>query len=690
MNFIIGIDGGGTKTIGTIIDSATFNQTADQTPSQALSASRHFKITSGPSSLSQNFTASMACLVTLIQQLLSAAQAKPKDTSITLGLAGAGDETLAQKCETFLTGIFQFGKINVVEDCVTSLHGAALYSNNKNIALITLGTGSFVAKLNHSKATFSGGWGFPIGDEGSGAKLGFYAIQAFLKQWDKLANDSTFNEYVSPLYGALSTLIGANGNSEHANKTLILKWLSNAGQAEFAAIAPLVFQYIDTCDFAKRLLDDHINDVVNMLNDATALGGAETSDAHWAQLQPQAQTQAHVLQQKTSYFLTGGLAEPTWNVLPERWQSLVRVIDNPSLNGALMLAGLNFKQEPSTALNQENLNVEVPTPLKLTNLDLLVSEQRNPESMSLDVMSSKDITALMNQQDSLVSQQLEPILPTISIAIDTIKTAFNRGGRLIYMGAGTSGRLGVLDAVECPPTFSTPHDLIIGLIAGGESAMFKAVEGAEDDEKLGVTDLIELNISELDILVGIAASGRTPYVIGGIKHAQSVGAKTISVTCNPQATINDLADIAIAANVGPEVLTGSTRLKAGTAQKMILNMLSTGALVQLGKCYENLMVDVNVSNIKLRQRAVRIIQQAAKCNEDIADSSLVLAENNVKLAILVSILRADTTQKESLSSIAIEELKSALLKNNGDLRKTMSDLNIKIGIKIKHITKNGD
>nr|WP_244732029.1 N-acetylmuramic acid 6-phosphate etherase [Psychrosphaera aestuarii] len=299
----------------------------------------------------------------------------------------------------------------------------------------------------------------------------------------------------------------------------------------------------------------------------------------------------------------------------------------------------------------------------LTSLDKLVSEQRNSASTQLDLMSSHQIVALMNDQDSIVPQAIETVSQHIAEAIDTITHSLNNGGRLIYMGAGTSGRLGVLDAVECPPTFSTDPNTVIGLLAGGQGAMFKAVEGAEDSTELGQKDLIDLNLAIPDVVVGIAASGRTPYVIGGLNYAKSLGCKTISVTCNPVATINDIADIPIAVNLGPEILSGSTRLKAGSAQKMIINMLSTGAMVQLGKCYENLMVDVKASNHKLVKRACRIIEQACGISFEQAEQLLVGAQNNVKLAILM--------QKSGLDQAQAAQY---LANHNGFLRRALNNL----------------
>jgi N-acetylmuramic acid 6-phosphate etherase len=264
----------------------------------------------------------------------------------------------------------------------------------------------------------------------------------------------------------------------------------------------------------------------------------------------------------------------------------------------------------------------------------MVSEERNPDTIHIDLMSTKDILVAMNQEDRNVPLAIEQCVEPISQAVEHIVDAFKRGGRLVYIGAGTSGRLGVLDAVECPPTFGVSSKQVIGIIAGGNQAIYKAVEGAEDDEQLGQQDLIDINFNQNDVLVGIAASGRTPYVLGALDHARALGAIAISVSCNPGAIIEQHADISICPVVGPEVLTGSTRLKSGTAQKLVLNMLSTASMIRSGKSYENLMVDVNASNKKLYARAIRIVMQATHCDRIAAELALEKTQFNAKLAIL--------------------------------------------------------
>ncbi|MCI1987095.1 MAG: N-acetylmuramic acid 6-phosphate etherase [Lactobacillus sp.] len=275
------------------------------------------------------------------------------------------------------------------------------------------------------------------------------------------------------------------------------------------------------------------------------------------------------------------------------------------------------------------------------DLSTLTTETRNPKTMHLDTLSVAEFAQVMNAEDQTVAASVNQALPAITAAITAITAQFNKDGRLFYTGAGTSGRLGVLDAAECVPTFGTDPEMVQGLIAGGMSAMTVAVEGAEDDADLGAQDLRDHHLTANDTVVGIAASGRTPYVIGGLDYARSVGAVTVSLACNANAAISQHADIQIEVPVGPEVLTGSTRLKAGTAQKLVLNMLSTGAMVGLGKVYKNLMVDVKATNEKLVERAKRIIQQATDCDAATAAKNFEAAAHDVKLAIVMT-LTGDT------------------------------------------------
>lgn len=295
------------------------------------------------------------------------------------------------------------------------------------------------------------------------------------------------------------------------------------------------------------------------------------------------------------------------------------------------------------------------------NLGSLVSESRNPQTLNLDSFSTPELVECFNQQDAQVAGAVKATLPEVAKAVDAAAAALKAGGRIIYMGAGTSGRLGVLDASECPPTFGVPHGLVVGLIAGGPGALLKAVEGAEDDPLLGESDLKALNLNARDLVVGLAASGRTPYVIGGLKYAQAQGCTTVAISCNPASPVAAQADIAISPVVGPEALTGSTRLKSGTAQKLVLNMISTGAMVKWGKVWQNLMVDMKATNIKLVDRACRMVMEATGVTREQAEAVLAQTSNDVKPAILMV-----------LSGVDAETARARLEQHDGFLRAALA------------------
>ena len=284
----------------------------------------------------------------------------------------------------------------------------------------------------------------------------------------------------------------------------------------------------------------------------------------------------------------------------------------------------------------------------LQTLSTLITEQRNPNSMHVDSLSALEIVQLMNKEDKQVPLAIEKCLPQIAQAVECIVAAFQQGGRLVYIGAGTSGRLGVLDASECPPTFGVSPEMVKGIIAGGERALRHPIEGAEDSKEQAVIDLQTIQFSSKDVLVGIAASGRTPYVIGALEYAKSLGSVTVSIASNPNLAMANIVDIAIDTVVGPEVLTGSSRLKSGTAQKLVLNMLTTASMILMGKCYQNLMVDVQASNEKLKARAIRIVMQATDCDKTLAEETLKLADQNAKLAIMMILSGLDRAQAEAL------------------------------------------
>ncbi|MFM4803878.1 N-acetylmuramic acid 6-phosphate etherase [Aeromonas bivalvium] len=288
------------------------------------------------------------------------------------------------------------------------------------------------------------------------------------------------------------------------------------------------------------------------------------------------------------------------------------------------------------------------------DLSSMITETRNPASVEIDQLSTLEMLRVINQEDQQVALAVGQLLPEIARAVDAIAAAFGKGGRLVYIGAGTSGRLGILDASECPPTYGVSAEQVIGLIAGGHKAILQAVENAEDDAELGAQDLNNIQFCANDVLVGIAASGRTPYVLGAMAHASAVGATVCSISCNPGSPLARAADISMVAVVGPEIVTGSSRMKAGTAQKLILNMLSTGAMIRTGKVYGNLMVDVEATNAKLVERQKRIVMEATDCDRTTAERALAEADNHCKTAIVMI-----------LAGLTADEARTRLQSSNG-------------------------
>ncbi|ELY3856255.1 N-acetylmuramic acid 6-phosphate etherase [Providencia rettgeri] len=281
------------------------------------------------------------------------------------------------------------------------------------------------------------------------------------------------------------------------------------------------------------------------------------------------------------------------------------------------------------------------------DLSKMVTESRNAASTHIDQLPTLQMLQVINNEDKQVPLAVEKVLPEIAQLVDKVAEAFLNGGRLIYSGAGTSGRLGILDASECPPTYGTPHEQVVGLIAGGHQAIFRAVENAEDKPELGEQDLKNIQFNEKDILVGIAASGRTPYVLGALAYANKIGATTAAISCNPNSPIANAADIAITPVVGAEVVTGSSRMKAGTAQKLVLNMITTGAMIRIGKVFGNLMVDVEATNAKLIERQTKIVMEATDCDRATAETALQQCDRHCKTAILMVLtgLNADDARQ---------------------------------------------
>jgi len=301
----------------------------------------------------------------------------------------------------------------------------------------------------------------------------------------------------------------------------------------------------------------------------------------------------------------------------------------------------------------------------IEELETLTSEGRNPSTMEIDLLDTHEILNKINDEDQKVANAVKAVLPEVELAVNQVVKAFIKEARLIFIGAGTSGRMGVIDSVECVPTFSVSPEQVIGIIAGGTGAIFKAVEGAEDSTTLAIEDLKKVKLTKNDVVVGLAASGRTPYVISAVQYAKKIGSTTVCVACSPNTPLTSEVDINICPVVGPEALTGSTRLKSATAQKMVLNMLTTASMIKMGKSYQNLMVDVNASNEKLHARAVRIVMQATDCDYDTGKAALDRAQNSAKIAILLV-----------LTGLTLAQGKLLLEKNNGFLRLAIDEAKI--------------
>lgn len=618
LQFTIGIDGGGTKTLGRITNCFT---------------GESFELKSGPSSLSNDYEGAKEVIAHLLSDLLAHFDAQAKSAAVVIGVAGGGVEKQAKQLHKDLP--FVFAHLEVYNDAKTSLVGA---NGGKPVAMVALGTGSVGAKLNDQGIeSYTGGWGFPIGDGGSGAKLGFRAVQKLLEEidWHGGAQSVLAKKIQAAITDTERELCTDTNDQQIAN------WLAKGIAKDFAELTKHVLESKDECLLAAELLDEHVQECEKLI------------------LQTRANTELDVV-------LMGGLAPITLTKLSDKVSSFCKLAEGSSLDGACLLAtqlyqnllasksNENDKEQQSRALDRERL---------LAQLSSMVSETPNPESADLDLISTKDVLEVINSADKQVPEAITPCLDDIEQAVKLVVSSFEQEGRLIYVGAGTSGRLGILDAVECPPTFSVEHGKVIGLIAGGDKAIYKSVEGAEDSTELGARDLADINISAVDTVVGIAASGRTPYVLGALDYAKSVGAKTVTLSCNPDSVLAGYGDVNICPVVGPEVLTGSTRMKSGTAQKLVLNMLTTASMIKTGKSFGNLMVDVKASNKKLYVRAIRIVMQATQCTAEAAELALEKSQYNAKVAIL-----------HVLTGVDIATAKEALLAHKGFLRKAINAL----------------
>lgn len=470
--------------------------------------------------------------------------------------------------------------------------GMAAALGSRDGIVVNAGTGSSVTGRRGDRLERAGGWGHILGDAGSGYHLAVQALRMLLSEFDLRRGSG---EAASEILRALCL----------SNLEELVRWVQAAGKTEIASLAPIVVTAAENGD--ARMLE--------ILNSAARVL-AEYTDAVARRLQfasPEVKLIGSLFETRRAY--SAALERELINLSP---RARISLSDQPSEFGAALLAA----GESATA-------TAAVSPYRRASdhrLAAASTEQRNPRSAHLDETSGREIAELFAEEEQFVQQALRERAPELGAAIELVASAMTAGGRLFYVGAGTSGRLGVLDASEIPPTFGASAELVQGIVAGGVTALYRSVEGAEDNRGAGVLAVEARKITAADVVCGIAASGRTPFVLGALARAKTIGAKTILLTCNPERSRDERWQIEIDLATGPELLTGSTRLKAGTATKVALNIISTGAMVRLGKVRGNLMIDVVASNEKLRDRATRLVAELAQC--DYAEAQTRLAANN--------------------------------------------------------------
>jgi N-acetylmuramic acid 6-phosphate etherase len=586
--YTLGLDGGGSKTIAVILD-----QTGQLLGRGHSGSANHYQV--GLEQVKANLLAAME------QAAEQASLALSQITAVIWALAGVGRPAERQLFKEVGSQLLPNVPLQIEHDALAALVGGL--GSRQGVVLIA-GTGMIAYGENEQgEQARAGGWG-PLIDQAGGYRLAQAALQTICQ----LEDDPLFS---TSLTGRVLEQLGLEKVGD------LVGWLYDPKRrtAEIAALAPLVLSEAEAGDW-----------VAVEIAAQTAAALAESVEAVLRRLKLTAQP--------TSVVLTGSLL--TRNHF--YYQVVAQAIQTRSPYARPMLPREDAAIG-AALLAFETLGHDLPA-LKHKTTEVFetsaiwTSEQPNILTRDLDIRPTLTLAGLMHTQDRQAVAAVRPILPLIAEVIDEIARRMSQGGRLIYAGAGTSGRLGILDASECPPTFNTDPGQVIGLMAGGAEAITGAVEGAEDDAPAGAHDLAHLKVGPADSVVGLAASGRTPYIRGALEEARRRDALTVAVVCNVPAPVAEAAHYVIAPLVGPEIITGSTRLKAGTVQKLILNMLSSGVMVRLGKTYGNLMVDVQQTNQKLQARARRIVARACGLSEAEAAAALAESRGNVKVAIV--------------------------------------------------------
>ena len=606
--FVIGVDGGGTKTEAVVVDS------------EGRILGRGHGGASNPYLV--GWTNTMAEIRTAVINAASDAGIDvTQAAAITLALAGV-DRPAERKTLWRLAHVaWPQIPVRVENDALAALVGG---TGTKYGIVVIAGTGMIAYGVNsEGTEARAGGWGRHV-DRGSAYAIGIEAIRAVLAGVDGTGMATCLTDSLLKHLGMITAEDLLPWVHEHADQT-----------EKIAKLAPLVIACAQDGDTVAA--------------DILAQGADALAHAAWT-------VARHLNLDKGPFpiVLTGGLLHNHpffWNVVTQAIQTRLpsTTPTPPAHSAAVGAAYLAWEYIGHTIVLEHSMPPEGER--------VWATEQPNVLTRHLDMRTPLEIVGLMHVEDKRAVHTIHPALPTIAAAVEAIVPRMLRGGRLIYIGAGTPGRLGIVDASECPPTFGVSPERVIGIIAGGKEALFSAQEGAEDDEPAGRQDIASLGIGELDTVVGLSASGRTPYVIGALQEARARGALTIAIVCNAQTPMDSEAELVIHLPVGPEVIAGSTRLKAGTAQKLVLNMLSTAVMVHMGKVYDNLMVDVQPANQKLRTRAQRILATACGIDEEAAREALERSNWNVKVALVSTLLECSP-----------EEARTRLQEANGHVR----------------------
>lgn len=571
---ILGVEGGGTKTAWVLVEK---NDHDLRVLEQGTLPASNFRLTTP-------------------DQLRAILQELPKEVNrVGVFLAGCGPgedrDALAKLCAEIWPG----AKIFTGSDRESGL--AAALGQGDGV-VVNAGTGASVTGRRHERIEKAGGWGHILGDAGGGYFLSVQALRLILREYDLHRGEAQFT-------ASILRALSLNDRDE------LVRWAQTADKMQIAMLAPIVFEaaqngdanVVQILEEGARVLSEYTAAVATRLGllapKVILLGGLFHRDSIYT----------HAFRRKLKKDLVDARVS-----MSEQ---------SPEFGAAWLAAELAER----ATIQPESHEAEIE------ELAAALTEQRNPRSENLDRMSTRELVELFVDEEKSVREALHEKTVDLASAIEMVSAALRKGGKLFYVGAGTSGRLGVLDASEIPPTFGAPTDLVQGIIAGGTSALYRSVEGAEDDKSSGALAVDERAVRNVDIVIGITASGRTPFVLGALARAKGIGASTIRLTCNPAAAKNNDVDLAIDLATGSELLTGSTRLKAGTATKVALNIISTGAMIALGKVRGNLMIDLAVSNTKLRARAARLVAEMAGCNHDIAVERLSQNGWNVRAAL---------------------------------------------------------